>query len=470
MKKSTTSLITLFMVCGSIGTSCAVNTKDLRFDDDEYDRIKNEAATGDGDGDGGHTGDGDGDGSGGKIGMTGDGDGDRPGGATGSGGAVNVEPDCVMVGELQCDDKQVQVCSGEFFIDAGKPCEFLCLDGACTGSCEPGLSECVSETEQRACGTKGQWGEPSQCTNVCVGDRCGGKCKPGARSCDESDATLKLLCNSDGQWDSEGNCSVGDCSDGACTSCSGNETQCTADSQGVQTCESGSYGIPTDCKDQVCIDGGCTGECRPALGGNEPQRSCVKGEPSIQLETCGADGNFGSASNCNFVCVQGSDPGKNDTCGGVCKPGAQRCEGSVVFQCSDDGMTEKKVENCEDSGLSCLDLGGGSLGCGECTPGSTREPNNRCAQRIVQTCEKGKWVNAQDCSKLLVIGKNVSICYEGACVTGNEACDNSRDRAYGCLDDANKWTCSSASTTGIDSASCIKSNCTLTSCITGFSL
>lgn len=466
MIKSTTSLITLLIVCGSVFASCTVDTKDLVFNDDEYDRLKN----GDGDGDGGTAGTGDGDGDGGR---SGDGDGDGPGGAQGSGGSENIEPDCVMVGELQCDGNQVQVCSGEFFIDAGKPCEFVCLDGACTGSCKPGLTECLSETEQRACNTEGQWGEPSQCANVCQGKACGGECKPGARSCDESDATLKLLCNAEGQWAAEGNCSVGECSNGTCTSCAGSETQCTADSKAVQTCEDGSYGEPTACTDQICIDGACTGECRPALDGDEPQRRCVKADTSsTQLETCGADGTFGNASNCNFVCVPGSDPGKNDSCGGICKPGQQRCDGSVLLQCSSDGQKEEKVENCADRNLACLDVGGGTMGCGECTPGSSKTPNNRCAQRIVQTCSKeAKWVDTEDCSKLTVIGKNVNICYEGACITGNKACDNSRDKAFGCFETTKKWICSATSTTGITSQDCQpKSNCNLTSCITGFQL
>ncbi len=472
--RSTLSLITFFFVGTAIFSSCSVDTKGLVFDDDAFDRLEN---TTNGDGDGGSTsesgdgdsstsGDGDGDSStsgDGDSSTSGDGDGD--GGAPGTTG--DVEPECMMIGEMRCDDEQVQVCSGEFFIDAGEPCEFVCEDGACTGTCPPGETECVSETEQRSCNTSGQWGEASQCSNVCVGDACGGECKPGDRSCDETNSQMKLVCNAAGEWVEDGACSTGDCSDGVCTACAGTETQCTADSKAVQICESGTFGSPEECLDQVCVDGACTGECRPALGGDEPYRKCVPGSPSIQLGTCGADGMFGNPTNCNFVCVEGSEPGKNDACGGVCKPGEQRCDGDgVLYRCAADGMSEEKVEDCSEKGESCLPISAnGELGCGVCTPGSSKAPNARCKQRYVETCVGGQWEQAQNpCPS--GIGKSaVGLCWDGECTTNGEVCSDTRGGAFGCYDSSTPWGCDGSS---FDTGSCkLLSTCTYTKCTSG---
>lgn len=468
MKQPISSIITLVLLGSAPFAACNVNTKDFTFDDDAYEEAKTSDGDGDGDnngGQGGTTATGDGDLGGGS----GDGDGDGEGGDPGTTG--DIEPECTMTGELKCDDRQIQVCTGEYFINAGDACEFVCDKGTCTGTCKPGSSECLSETEQRSCNQMGQWSEASECKNVCLGDACGGVCKPGSRSCDDEDTSLKLLCNAEGQWDPDGNCSVGQCEEGACTACTGDETQCTTDSTGVQTCNGSTYDAPEECEDQVCLDGACTGECRPALGGSDPQRRCVAGEPSTQLETCGADGTFGSASGCNFVCVPGSDPGRNDSCGGACKPGEKRCDGTVLMQCASNGLSEEKVEDCSEKSLSCLDIGGGNLGCGECTPGE-KEPNNRCAQRMVQTCERGMWVDSDDCTKYLVTLPNVSVCYDGQCTTGNKACDSSRGGAYGCWDAENKWVCNDgADKDGTDLKECItKAACQLTSCITSLTL
>jgi hypothetical protein len=140
----------------------------------------------------------------------------------------------------------------------------------------------------------------------------------------------------------------------------------------------------------------------------------------------------------------------------------------VLLQCASDGLKEEKVQDCSEKKLSCLDVGGGNLGCGECTPGG-KEPNNRCAQRMVQTCERGMWVDSDDCTKYLVVLPNVSVCYDGQCTTGNKACDSSRESAYGCWDDGNKWVCNSgADKDGTDLKTCqFKGDCSLTSCVTG---
>jgi len=465
MKQPISSVLTFVLLASAPFAACNVNTKDFTFDDDAYD----EAKTGDGDGDsnggeGGTTGNGEG----GLGGDTSNGDGDVEGGAPGT--TRDVEPECTMTGELNCDNRQIQVCTGEYFINAGQPCDFVCDAGACTGTCKPGSSECVSETEQRSCNQAGQWSEASECKNVCLGDACGGVCKPGSRSCDEDDTALKLLCNAEGQWDSDGACSVGQCEDGACSACTGDETQCTTDSTAFQTCDGSTYGEPVECKDQICLGGKCTGECRPALNGKDPQRRCAEGKPSTQLETCGADGTFGSASACNFVCVAGSDPGRNDSCGGVCKPGEKRCDGGVLMQCASNGLSEEKIQDCSEKNLSCLDVGDG-LGCGECTPGG-KEPNNRCAQRMVQTCERGMWVDSDDCTNRLVIKGQVSVCYEGACTTGNTACSKSDEKAYGCMNDDSKWVCNDgADADATDLKGCLlKGSCSLTSCVTSLIL
>jgi hypothetical protein len=244
------------------------------------------------------------------------------------------------------------------------------------------------------------------------------------------------------------------------------DNQCTADSKGVQTCESNAWSAPVDCRDQVCIGGACTGECRPALDGDLAQRKCVPGTPSTQLETCGADGNFSGAIDCSYVCVPGNNPGKNDQCGGVCKPGAQRCDGGILFECSANGLQEEKMVDCEEKDLKCLDVGGGKLGCGECTPGNDKEENNRCAQLIVETCSEGFWKKAKDCESPLLPRGEVAVCYQGQCTTGSSACKDSGGRAYGCYDSTQKWVCDEKAESGISNLSCFKSECLLSTCST----
>src|SRR6186713_3171114 len=116
MKKSRATIFTLLLTSGTIFASCGVDTKGLLFDDDAFEDAKN--PTGDGDSDGGNggtTGVGDGDGDGDVSTTTGE------GGDGGETATPQVEPECTMTGELKCSGKQVQVCTGEFFIDAGEP-------------------------------------------------------------------------------------------------------------------------------------------------------------------------------------------------------------------------------------------------------------------------------------------------------------------------------------------------------------
>ncbi len=483
-KPSRSSITTLLLVSGTIFASCSVDTKGLVFDDDKFDKIENTTA-GDGDktsggGSSSTSGDGDGTSSGDGDGTSGDGDVTSGGGSsgdgdgtTGEGGSTTgedpVEPECTMVGELRCDEdgRQVQVCTGEAFINAGDKCEFVCIDGACDGTCIPGDTECVSETESRSCTKVGQWTEPAACANVCVGSSCGGVCQPGERSCDPDDTTGKgkRLCNSMGEWEVGEACTAGECQDGGCTACAGDDTQCTADSKGVQTCNNGTFGDAVECVDKICIDGACTGECRPALGKDEPYRQCVKNEngPSYQIETCGADGKYGNTTACNFVCVEGSTTGQAK-CGGVCKPNQTRCEDGVLLQCSDDGMEEKKVEDCKASGEQCLPIDSkGTLGCGVCTEGSEKYPNRRCKQRYVETCISGQWKQAKSACPSGINKGQTGVCWDGKCNYAIDVCGDTRGDGFGCLDSSTPWTCE-GSTYRTGECSFTGFSCTYTKC------
>src|SRR5690242_6113035 len=125
-----------------LGSSCVVDSSDLTFDDHEY-----QAALGSGGGNNTGGDGGDGSGSGGDAGGGNTNTGGLRGNV-GTGGGANTggmggDSAVCAANAMQCNGRQVELCSGNQWIPIGGECPHACVDGVCTGMCVPGSDECV---------------------------------------------------------------------------------------------------------------------------------------------------------------------------------------------------------------------------------------------------------------------------------------------------------------------------------------
>lgn len=181
----------------------------------------------------------------------------------------------------------------------GSMCEFVCTNGACGGSCEPGGAcgqpSCTTLTNAQS--------EPTGTTFVPQGTcNDNGSCSAAtATSCPNSlvcaSATAcKTSCASDADC-LEGNA----CTDGVCGGKKGTGTACSASNQ----CQS------DQCIDGFCCESECTGKCRAcsqaktgvANGycrdvtlGTDPDAECAVDAGNA----CGLDGMCGTGGACRF--------------------------------------------------------------------------------------------------------------------------------------------------------------------------
>lgn len=82
-------------------------------------------------------------------------------------------------------------------------CEFVCLDGACGGTCEPNTSTCSGSNERITCSSQGEPGLPVQCDGqTCVDGQCEGVCEPGQEACFQGNI---YMCVS-GAWELDLDC------------------------------------------------------------------------------------------------------------------------------------------------------------------------------------------------------------------------------------------------------------------------
>jgi formylglycine-generating enzyme len=114
----------------------------------------------------------------------------------------------------------------------------------------------------------------------------------------------------------------------------------------------------------LCLDGGCF-QCTP--GATE----CTS---DTQMETCGTNGQWGSAATCPSACVEG-EGGLGGNCDVMCIPTSTQCSGSAAQKCGPDGQwanaqacsgTTPFCANgaCAIHPPSCPTSGAGSPGCG----------------------------------------------------------------------------------------------------------
>ncbi len=348
-------------------------------------------------------------------------------GAAGASGEDVPELDCKS-GELSCDGQQVLACVGGEEVAVGAPCEFACVEGECSGVCETGATECLSDIEVQECDDAGQWSS-SFCQYVCVDGDCGGSCRPGMSRCGGTGGLTVETCNLMGEWEATNTVCTGSCSMGKCTgTCVNGDTQCVTTENGEPaevTCEGGTWenSSPQPC-DYTCVDGACSGVCSP---GSKRCASGSNGEPLSQ--TCDSEGQWITPGvECDFICQDGE-------CAGECSPGAQKCEGSRVLRCNANAQWETATD-CSEENLICVAIGD-ERRCGQCSPPKgTTEPSSCYFTSVVYCSDDGMWEEYEECSST----ERPGVCAgSGDCRSWEEACENEEDQ--GCLEPTKGWYC-----------------------------
>jgi len=176
--------------------------------------------------------------------------------------------------------------------------------------------------------------------------------------------------------------------------CTPGATQCSGNS--VQTCGAGaSWGAPSACTNQACVNGACTGVCTP--GATECSGDAV--------QTCDATGNWGTPSTCaGRACVNGA-------CTGTCTPGSVQCYANAAQTCDASGtwVTTSPCTNQACVSGACT---------GSCTPGATQ-----CSNNAVETCDgTGNWGTPTACQSSACVG---GFC-TGVCTPGDVSCSGAQ--------------------------------------------
>ncbi|HEY3816854.1 MAG TPA: hypothetical protein VGL81_06780 [Polyangiaceae bacterium] len=174
-------------------------------------------------------------------------------------------------GATACVGSTPETCSGGQWVLADAACSgtaAVCLAGGCA-ACAPGTLGCVGNATA-TCSSTGTWGGTVDCTSTnqaCIAGACTGVCAPNQTQCADADGgaggagdagtgNAVQTCDSTGNWGAPSNCVNETCVSGACTgTCAPGQTQCSGN--GVQTCSGGTFGTPADCGSQTCFDGQC---------------------------------------------------------------------------------------------------------------------------------------------------------------------------------------------------------------------
>lgn len=400
-----------------VAVSCSVNKADFTFDDDAYDNLVN-GGDGDGDGDMG------GASSGGSLGLG------------GSGAEPSFEP-----GDTRCTLKQVEFYVGnDLWAPLGAECEFVCLGGECTGSCDPDDTECVSNSEVRACDETGSWID-STCQFACIeaDDDCGGECVPGERQCD---GTQKQVCNELGAWEDDGAPCPGMCTEpeagsAICTgACSPSGARQCINNRAYQECVGAEWVDQGNC-DFACVGDDCGGTCVPGTStcqGNSRVACSAVGQPLTPVPCSGQ------------TCVVN---GSTATCTGVCEPGQLTCSEGNIYECTEGAWS--LATDCtklgEEMGLDLSCRSYGPVGkreylCGECPLGDGEVEVNRCHTAeshatMYETCR----LDEERKISLWTKGEECSYCFQGQCVEPEQTCKDNTN-ARGCTSVTSAWACS----------------------------
>jgi hypothetical protein len=107
---------------------------------------------------------------------------------SGDGSGAACTGGCSTDGATQCTgETTIEICSGGNWIDhPDGSCQFVCRDGACTGTCTPNTSACTGNNQRVTCSPAGDPGSPVPCNDsTCVNGVCTGHCEPGQERCIE---------------------------------------------------------------------------------------------------------------------------------------------------------------------------------------------------------------------------------------------------------------------------------------------
>lgn len=227
--------------------------------------------------------------------------------------------------ETRCVGNRFFTCTEEGTWDAGEQCAAVCSpELGCVEQCVPNERQCDGLVVLE-CDEKGELKPRSECPFVCRGGECTGECPPGERRCK---GDTRLVCNDNGQYDSQP-CEHG-CKGGECLRCESGDglcpIGCTYEKDGDcrhalgapctsnDECESG------HCRDGVCCDSACTGECEACdLPGIEG--TCTVIDLDTDVENCGVCGRACSTQNIEVECRGGK-------CDGECREGFLDCDGN----------------------------------------------------------------------------------------------------------------------------------------------
>jgi len=261
-------------------------------------------------------------------------------------------------------------------------------------------------TEQRWCGSNGQWTDQYQCINQ-------GPCSPNSNQCV---GTIYQWCNPSCQWQSAGTDNDGDgvyweCGDSQCDNAYGvsDATKTSTETRCADSLDNDCDGIK-DCQDPDCAG-------LPGPGG---VRCCLTSSNCVQddcaIESC-------VSNTCQYSNRLAGDTTECGTC--------QACD-SAGGNCA--GITSNDGKNCGDQCTSCISgsctnrVNGDTAECGTCQEcngaggscvGITRETGKNCISDcndcVSGSCNAVTKANDGACSSLC------TYCSSGSC-TGIQAC------------------------------------------------
>ena len=341
-----------------------------------------------------------------------------------------------MATKTRCVGNTPQTCSALGTWEPSLPCKGkACVDGMCTGLCEPKAVQCGSTNNLQTCDANGAWTEGSVCTGkTCVKGACVGACEPNAPKRCSPDQKATQTCGAGGVWTNIDSCADRGCTGMTCNVCKPNSKVCMGKT--LRKCNAAGSGFD----DEPCVvscdaaklacnnDVSCNPACNanPHCGGTDKviSESCdtTKGQcVATTKETCSGgktcQGNSCACSpNMGKPCNEDTcNPGTFDCAGTACINGQpKKCPGDQVCGNGQCACPQGKTPG---PGTTCCS---GNVGkpCNEntCTPG-TFTCAGICANPQPKNCPSPQVCNAGQCGCV-----QVPNCDSTQCVRATPGC------------------------------------------------
>ncbi|MCX6772958.1 MAG: hypothetical protein NTV88_04275 [Candidatus Micrarchaeota archaeon] len=234
-------------------------------------------------------------------------------------------------GTSECySDTAYQTCNSHALWDAPVDCQLgtTCVNGACQEpiGCTPGASKCTGTTTYKTCGDHALWGPEQSCA---IGVTCSnGQCvplpqcsSPGTTRCSPDGSNTVQVCNSQLQWETQRACDYG-CSNGYCRACNPGSTRC-GDTTHYQTCGSdGNWNSGDYCgNNMICSGGSCI--TNPSLNCQNIGAARCSPSDSSTLQKCNNNNKWTDYQYCSLGCF-------NSACR-VCSTGQTTCKDSATY-------------------------------------------------------------------------------------------------------------------------------------------